>query len=218
MQAFLFATSTQASAPPAAHCSEPPPPSTQHKHQSQDCILAGRLRGDNHTWTPFLIIFLRGGLEGRCKKPQLRHLSRRSASVVLGDSYLLCIFFPKPVFAIWEMCVADKTFRKLLEAGVSEAARCRTSRSFRLIPTASLLQTEGHFLFRFPNLTGGPKSVWLPPVQRVPVGLCRVLSFPATSSLLPSGTILTAVYLHLQTKNGFAAPRLSHRPVVALPL
>lgn len=72
------------------------------------------------------------------------------------------------------MCGAGRTFQKLLDAGVSKVAHCKTSRSFRLIPKASRLQTNNsHFLFRFPNLTDGPK--WLVrPVQRALVGLCRV--------------------------------------------
>lgn len=74
-------------------------------------------------------------------------------------------------FAVWEPCGASRTFPKL------QAAHCKTSRSFRLIPKASRLQTNNsHFLFGFLNLTDGPK--WLVrPVQHALVALGRFLFF-----------------------------------------
>lgn len=151
-------------------------------HSCGDCILAGKPMGDNHTRTPFLINFPRGGSEDAAGNDTHTHAHTATAitSVVISVSserlhfsrkmilytfFFFSVLFCEAVFAVSGTCGARQTFQKLLEAEEPTVAHCKTSRTFRLIPKASRLRTNNsHFLLPSLNLTDGPK--WLVrPVQ-----------------------------------------------------
>lgn len=171
---------------------------------------------------PFLINFPRGGLEDATRNTththkksnrnnKRHHFSLARAPPFFGGNYLMH-------FLRTSICRLGDVRSRQNISQASAYQRLHTVR--RRFPSVWFLKRFACKLIiaiLFSELNRGSKVAGVAHATCA-CGFLAVSSFLSLfSSSLPSGTILTAVYV-LQTKNGSESPRLSHRSVVALPL